>query len=53
MGNLGLQELLVIFAVALVLIGPTRLPDVGKAIGEAIRAFQDALADAEEHRDTR
>ena len=45
MGNLGLPELLVIFVVALFVIGPTRLPEVGRALGEAIRAFQDALTD--------
>lgn len=43
MGNLGLSELLVIFLVALLVIGPKRLPEIGRALGEAIRAFQDAL----------
>ncbi len=43
MGNLGFSELLVIFLVALLLIGPKRLPDLGRALGEAIRAFQDAV----------
>ena len=45
MGNLGLPELLVIFVVALFVIGPRRLPEVGRALGEAIRAFQHALKD--------
>ena len=44
MGNLGLSELLVIFIVALLVIGPRRLPEVAKGLGEAIRAFQDAMA---------
>jgi len=43
MGNLGLQELLVIFLVALLIIGPKRLPELARAFGEALRAFQDAL----------
>ena len=43
MGNLGLSELIVIGIVALFLIGPTRLPDVARALGEAVRAFQDAF----------
>ena len=43
MGNLGLSELLVIFIIALLVIGPKRLPEVAKALGEAARAFQDAL----------
>ena len=43
MGNLGLSELLVIAVVALLVIGPRRLPEVARGFGEAIRAFQDAL----------
>lgn len=43
MGNLGFQELLVIFLIALFVIGPKRLPGIAKALGEAVRAFQDAL----------
>ena len=43
MGNLGLSELLVIFIVALLVIGPKRLPEVARALGQAARAFQDAL----------
>ncbi len=43
MGNLGLSELLVIFVVALLVIGPKRLPEVARALGEAFRSFQDAL----------
>lgn len=43
MGNLGLSELLVIGVVALLVIGPRRLPEVARAIGQAVKAFQDAL----------
>ena len=43
MGNLGFQELFVIFVVALLVVGPKRLPEIARAIGEAIRAFQDSL----------
>ena len=43
MGNLGLSELIVIFVVALLVIGPTRLPEVARGLGQAFRAFQDAL----------
>ena len=43
MGNLGLAELLVIFVVALLVIGPRRLPEVARGLGQAFRAFQDAL----------
>ena len=43
MGNLGLAELLVIAVIALLVIGPKRLPEVARGLGEAVRAFQDAL----------
>lgn len=46
MGNLGFQELFVIFLIALLVIGPKRLPELAKAMGEAVRAFQDALRGA-------
>jgi TatA/E family protein of Tat protein translocase len=45
MGNLGLSELVVIFAIALLVIGPKRLPEVARALAEAFRAFQDAMQD--------
>ena len=43
MGNLGLSELVVIFIVALLVIGPRRLPEVARGLGEAMRSFQDAM----------
>ncbi len=43
MGNLGLSELLVIFVVALLVIGPRRLPEVARGLGQAVKAFQDAM----------
>ena len=43
MGNLGLSELLVIAVVALLVIGPKRLPEVARGLGEALRAFQEAM----------
>jgi TatA/E family protein of Tat protein translocase len=43
MGNLGLSEVLVIFAVALLVIGPRRMPEIARGLGEALRAFQEAM----------
>ena len=43
MGNLGLSEILVIGVIALLVIGPKRLPEVAKGLGEAVKAFQDAM----------
>ena len=48
LGDIGLPELLVIFVIVLVLFGPGKLPDVGKAIGEALRGFKKAISEKEE-----
>ena len=46
-GSIGMPELIVIFVVALLVFGPTKLPDLGKSLGEAIRGFKKALNDNE------
>ncbi len=43
MGNLGLSELVLIGIVALLVIGPRRLPELARGLGEAFRSFQDAM----------
>jgi sec-independent protein translocase protein TatA len=39
-GNIGLPELIVILAIALLVFGPKKLPEVGRSIGKAIREFR-------------
>ncbi|HEY7166751.1 MAG TPA: twin-arginine translocase TatA/TatE family subunit [Candidatus Binatia bacterium] len=46
-GSIGMPELIVIFVVALLVFGPTKLPDLGKSLGEAIRGFKKALNENE------
>lgn len=41
----GTMELVVIFAVALIIFGPKRMPEIGKSVGKAIREFRKAKAD--------
>ena len=43
MGNLGLSEILVIGIIALLVIGPKRLPEVARALGQAVKSFHEAL----------
>lgn len=47
-GSLGAPELIVIFVVALVVFGPSKLPELGKSLGEAIRGFKKAMSDPEQ-----
>jgi len=39
------MHLLVIFAIALLVFGPKKLPELGKGIGEGIRGFKSAIND--------
>ena len=40
--NLGFPEIALILVVALLVFGPSRLPQVGKSIGQAFREFKKA-----------
>lgn len=40
--NIGPQELLLILVVALVVVGPERLPELGRTIGKALRSLRSA-----------
>jgi Tat protein translocase TatB subunit len=42
MFGMGASELLVVFIIALILIGPRKLPELAKGLGKAVRQFQDA-----------
>ena len=47
MGDIGWQELLIIFVILLLLFGATRLPALSKSLGQSIRGFRQALKDEE------
>jgi sec-independent protein translocase protein TatA len=40
------MHLLVIFFIALLVFGPKKLPELGKGIGEGIRALKEGMKDA-------
>ena len=42
MGNLGMQEIIIIFIVALIIFGPKKLPELGKTIGKGMAEFKKA-----------
>jgi sec-independent protein translocase protein TatA len=42
--NVGPLELVIVLVIALVILGPKRLPEVGKSIGNGMREFKDAIA---------
>jgi TatA/E family protein of Tat protein translocase len=45
MGTLGVQEMIIIFLLALVLFGPKKLPELGRTIGKALTEFRRASSD--------
>ena len=45
MFNIGMPELMLIMVVALVVLGPKRLPDVARQLGKAVQQFKKATMD--------
>jgi len=45
MDLLSPTHLLIIFAIALLIFGPKKLPELGKGIGEGFRALKDGMKD--------
>lgn len=48
MPSIGLPELVVVLVLALVIFGPGKLPEVGKAIGKSIGEFKKASKEVKE-----
>ena len=48
MFGLGAPELILILIIGLVIFGPGRLPDIGKAFGKSIREFKSAEKGADD-----
>jgi sec-independent protein translocase protein TatA len=40
-------HLILVLAIALLVVGPRNLPQIGAGLGQAIRGFKDALAESE------
>lgn len=47
MFGLGMPELILILVIALVIFGPSKLPEMGASVGKAIREFRNATKDAD------
>lgn len=45
MFGIGMPEMILILAVALIVIGPKKLPDLAKSLGKAMREFKNATAE--------
>ena len=50
--GLGPMEMIIILVIALVVLGPKRLPSAGRAVGESMRGFKEAISGpGEKHED--
>ena len=45
------MELIVILVIALLLLGPKKLPDVGRSVGKGMREFKNAISGNDTERD--
>ena len=51
MPNIGPMELVVVLAIALIVLGPKRLPEVGRSVGNGLREFKESLSGESSRRD--
>jgi len=49
--GIGMQEIIIILIVALIVIGPKKLPDLARALGRAMAEFRRAADDLKENLD--
>ena len=42
-GSIGPMELIIVLVIALIVIGPKKLPEVGRSVGKGMREFKDSL----------
>lgn len=42
--NVGPMELIIVLALALIVLGPKKLPDAGKSLGKGMREFKESLS---------
>ncbi|UGS39232.1 Sec-independent protein translocase subunit TatA/TatB [Capillimicrobium parvum] len=44
MPNIGPMELVIVLVIALLILGPKKLPDVGRSVGRGLREFKDSVS---------
>jgi sec-independent protein translocase protein TatA len=49
--NVGPTELIIVLVIALIVLGPKRLPEVGRSVGRGMREFKDSLSGVNAHDD--
>ncbi len=49
--QIGPMEIVLVLVIALVVLGPKKLPEVGRSIGHGMREFKDSISGASKHDD--
>ncbi len=44
MSGIGVPELLIVLVIALIVLGPKKLPEAGKSLGRGLREFKNSVA---------
>ena len=42
--NIGLPEMMIVLIIALIVLGPKKLPDFGRSLGNGMREFKDSIS---------
>jgi sec-independent protein translocase protein TatA len=50
-GNIGIGEIAIVLVIALIVLGPKRLPDAGRALGRGMKEFRDSISGVAARRD--
>ena len=53
MPNIGAPELIVILVIALLVLGPKKLPEVGRSVGKGMREFKESLSGENEREENK
>ena len=49
MSGIGIPEMLIVLVIALIVLGPKKLPEAGKSLGRGMREFKDSLSGNGKH----
>jgi sec-independent protein translocase protein TatA len=49
--NIGFPELIIVLVIALIVLGPKKLPDAGRALGNGIREFKESIGGGKSRED--
>ena len=53
MPNIGPLEIAIVLIIALVILGPKKLPDMGRSMGRGMREFKDAITSSDDDKPAR